>query len=89
MPENGEAWLHLAGLALGGDPAAAACGLPWRKGHGLEVSASAALAVPAVVAGTVAVDGFRPMAAGMVAVSASQPAWLLYAVGGPRRGPLG
>ena len=88
MPENGETWLHLAGLALGGVPVAAACGLPWRKEHGLGVSACAALSVPAVVAGAVAVDEFRPMAAGMVAEPASQPARMLYAVGNPRRGPL-
>ena len=88
VPGSGEAWLHLAGLALGGIPLAAACGLLWRRGHGLGACACAALVAPAAVAVAVAVDGFGPVAAGMVAAAASLPAWILYAFGRPRRGTL-
>ena len=87
-PGNGAAWLHLGGLALGGVPLATACGLLWRRGHGLGAWACAALVAPAAVAGAVAVDGFGPPAAGMVAAVASLPAWMLYAFGRPRRGTL-
>ena len=89
LPGNGDAWLHLAGLALGGVPLAAACGLLWRRGHGLGACACAVLVAPAAVAGAIAVDGFGPVAAGMVAAAASLPAWMLYAFGRPRRGPQG
>ena len=80
-PASGAEWLHLAGLALGGVPLAVACGLLWRRGHGLGACACVALAAPAAVAGAIAVDGFGPMAAGAVAVAASLPAWMLYAFG--------
>ena len=89
LPANGDAWLHLAGLALGGVPLAAGCGLLWRRGHGLGACACVALGAPAVVAGAVAADGFGPVAAGMVAAAASLPAWMLYLCGRPRRGPQG
>ena len=89
LPGNGDAWLHLAGLALGGVPLAAACGLLWRRGDRLGACACVALVAPAAVAGAVAVDGFGPLAAGMVAAAASLPAWTLYAFGHPRRGPQG
>ena len=89
LPGNGDAWLHLAGLALGGVPLAAACGLLWRRGHGLGACACAVLVAPAAVAGAIAVDGFGLVASGMVAAAASLPAWMLYAFGRPRRGPQG
>ena len=77
-PADSEAWMHLAALAAGGVPLVLACALLWRKG--LVVAACAALAIlaPATVAGTVAVEGFGPVAAATVGAAASLPAWLLY-----------
>ena len=87
-PSDAAAWLHLAGLAAGGVPLAAVCGLLWRRGHGLAACGFLAVLAPASVAGAVAVDGFSPVAAAMVAAAASLPAWLFYAFGRPRRGPV-
>ena len=86
-PADSEAWVHLAALAGGGVPLVLACALLWRQGHAAAACTALAFLAPATVAGTVAVDGFGPVAAATVGAAASLPAWLFYAGRGMWRGP--
>ena len=77
-PADLDSWVVLAGLAPAGLPLALACGGMWRRGHGGAAWAVAAVLVPAVAAGSVAVDLLGPVAVAACAVAASLPAWLLF-----------
>ena len=77
-PADLDSWVVLAGLAPAGLPLALACGGMWRRGHGVAAWAVAAVLVPAVAAGSVAVDLLGPVAVAACAVAASLPAWLLF-----------
>ena len=86
-PAGWEAWMHLAALAAGGVPLVLACALLWRNGLVVAACAALALLAPAAVAGTVAVEGFGPVAAATVGAAASLPVWLLYTGRGMWWGP--
>ena len=76
---DADAWLLLAALAAGGVPLALACCLVWRRGRAVLACAALAVLAPAAVAGTVAVEGFGPLAVVTIAAAASLPAWLVCA----------
>ena len=86
-PMEVDAWLQLAALAGGGVPLALACRLLWRRGRALAACAALAVLAPATVAGTVAVDGFGPLAVATLAAAASLPAWLVCVSRRRLRGP--
>lgn len=85
---DADAWLLLAGLAVGGVPLALACRLLWRRGRAWAACAAFAVLGPGAVAGTLALEGFGPFAVAAAAVSASLPAWFMWA-GRPRARRLG
>ena len=77
-PADLDAWVVLAGLAPAGLPLALACGGLWRRGHVVAAWAVLGVMVPAIAAGSVAVDLLGPVAVAACAVAASLPAWLLF-----------
>lgn len=72
-------WSQMAALAAGGVPLALACRLLWRRGWAWAACGAFAVLGPAVVAGTVAVDGFGPLTVATIAAAASLPVWLVCA----------
>ena len=72
-------WLHMAALAAGGVPLALACMLLWRQGRAWVACAGFAVLGPGAVAGTLALEGFGPLAVATIAAAASLPAWLMRA----------
>ena len=76
---EGGAWLQLAALAAGGVPLGLACRVLWRRAHTVACWTALGVLGPAAVAGTVAVEGFGPLALATVAAAASVPAWLACA----------
>ena len=72
-------WPQMAALAAGGVPLALACRLLWRRGQAWVACAAFAVLGPTVVAATVAVEGFGPLAVATMAAAASLPAWLVCA----------
>ncbi|MDD9992258.1 MAG: hypothetical protein OXP75_10680 [Rhodospirillales bacterium] len=72
-------WPQMAALAAGGVPLALACRLMWRRGRAWAACAAFAVLGPTAVAGSVAVEGFGPLAVATVGAAASLPAWLVCA----------
>lgn len=77
-------WPQMAALAAGGVPPALACRLLWRRGRTRAAWAAFAVLGPTAVAGTVAVEGFGPLAVATIAAAASLPAWLVCGWRRPR-----
>ena len=76
-PADVDSWLILGVLAPAGLPLAMACGGLWRRGHGVAACLALTVLVPAIVAGSVVLDPFGPVAVAACAVVASLPVWLV------------
>ena len=79
LAADAEGWWHMAALAAGGVPLALVCMLLWRRGRAWAACAALAVLGPGAVAGTLALEGFGPLAVAAVAAAASLPAWLVCA----------
>ncbi len=79
LAANADVWPHMAALAAGGVPLALACMMLWRRGRTRAACTAFAVLGPGAVAGTLALEGFGPLAVATVAAAASLPAWLMCA----------
>ena len=86
LAANADGWLRMASLAAGGVPLALACRLLWRQDRAWAACAAFAVLGPGAVAGTLALEGFGPLAVATVAAAASLPAWLMCARRSRERG---